>query len=596
MNHGSHISVWDISQEPQFASPKSNILVRLGLAKPDKPPAPQKIVRSDDLHFSSVVMSPDGGWLLTYAGEGWRLWSLKEQETTAAALALSHAAIRPTFSPDGKWLAAYRVADGKPSLSLWKLTTNPPSEVTVAMQNEYLPYSEESIVFSADGKWLAAVGHARLWQLGDEGPVGEPTVLGSQNEMFQAVAISGTGRWVAASSNQTIHVWDREAKDPAPRAHVLRGHEQHVERLAFSPDGAWLASASQDGDVRLWNVASDQIQDTVIVLRASGDQGRRQWQTLLFDPHARWLAAKGYNDICFWRLDAGALVDIARQVAAREFSSEELDRYRLNTPELQRDRTLRLAAAISGRLEQEPNNLALLSRRIDLYAFAGEFQPAIEDLRKWIELEPDNHWPYYCLLTFLAQTNQAEEFRRVGESMTERFREPLPENREILERVAKGRLFWADCGADWEEVAMLADRALAKAAENDHWVMPWAHIAKGLAEYRRGNYADAIEWSDMALTSGSATVHSVAVPANFVKAVAHAHLNEPKKAEMALAAAKKAQAAETPPSKNGPQWNDWYMGEVMLREAEATLLTKAPPQSAANQARAARQSGTSAKE
>jgi hypothetical protein len=91
-------------------------------------------------------------------------------------------------------------------------------------------------------------------------------------------------------------------------------------------------------------------------------------------------------------------------------------------------------------------------------------------------------------------------------------------------------------------------------------------------------------------------VHSVAVPANFVKAVAHAHLNEAKDAEMALAAAKKAQSAETPPSKNGPQWNDWYMGEVMLREAEATLLTRAPPQSAANQARAARQSDTSAKE
>lgn len=36
--------------------------------------------------------------------------------------------------------------------------------------------------------------------------------------------------------------------------HTLEGHTQGVSDIAWSPDGQYLASASDDGTVRLWNV------------------------------------------------------------------------------------------------------------------------------------------------------------------------------------------------------------------------------------------------------------------------------------------------------------------------------------------------------
>jgi COMPASS component SWD3 len=45
---------------------------------------------------------------------------------------------------------------------------------------------------------------------------------------------------------------------------VLHGHSRAVSQVRISPDGCWIASASADGSVRLWDASTGQHMDTLV--------------------------------------------------------------------------------------------------------------------------------------------------------------------------------------------------------------------------------------------------------------------------------------------------------------------------------------------
>jgi len=148
------------------------------------------------------------------------------------------------------------------------------------------------------GSWRAL--HDRAGGAGDRTGGAGPTAPPSE---AAALAFSPDGSLLAAGIGQTAQIWHVASRR---RLAVLTGHGGGtyggaVEGVAFVLDGQTLATASQDGTVRLWNVtAGTQIGDPLPGETAGNNTAR------LFDvdvsPDGKLLATAGVLGTRVWDL------------------------------------------------------------------------------------------------------------------------------------------------------------------------------------------------------------------------------------------------------------------------------------------------------
>ncbi len=106
---------------------------------------------------------------------------------------------------------------------------------------------------SPDGRLLAVNGRAVRTQLLSL-PDGKP-VAGWPKQTFSiwTPSFSPDGRWLSGGSwDRSVVVWD--ARDPARPPVLVHGHSQIVGQVAFDDAGKIMASCSNDGTVKLWDV------------------------------------------------------------------------------------------------------------------------------------------------------------------------------------------------------------------------------------------------------------------------------------------------------------------------------------------------------
>jgi len=84
--------------------------------------------------------------------------------------------------------------------------------------------------------------------------------LEGHTDSVSQIAFSSNGAILASVSGTTINLWN---VGTSTHRYTLTGHNSHVYAIAFSPDGRTLASGSQNGKIRLWNVVTGQYRVTL---------------------------------------------------------------------------------------------------------------------------------------------------------------------------------------------------------------------------------------------------------------------------------------------------------------------------------------------
>jgi WD40 repeat protein len=185
------------------------------------------------------------------------------------------------ITPDGQWFETVGT-ENEYSLRIWR-----PWDGRLVRQINLPRFPVHHVEFSPDGR-LVALAHDGT-QKDIPRIVIWDTIANVKRAAFalswswqisRSMAFSPDGRVLVAADHEYRGIRQYEVATGTERP-FLRGHQTTIEHFAFSPDSRYLAAASSDAPIFVWDLWHDSKKSTT----PTGEETNRLWK-MLADPNA----------------------------------------------------------------------------------------------------------------------------------------------------------------------------------------------------------------------------------------------------------------------------------------------------------------------
>ncbi|HLH56029.1 MAG TPA: protein kinase [Verrucomicrobiae bacterium] len=284
------------------------------------------------------------------------------------------------------------------------------------------------------------------------------------------------------------------------------------------------------------------------------------------------------------------LLQEARQAEATESRlRREAEVARQNEVELRRkaeanERVLRVQLLLAQGKEDEaerlinegPPALALVQAMYRIgfqHAVHKEWGAAQSNFTAIVAAAPTEHLAYHFLAAIHLQTRDFASYEQLRRLILNRF--SVTTNSLVAERMAKDCLILPPAEADLPAINQMTDTALR--AGKQHWAWVYFQNAKGLAEFRMGQFTNAINRMQAVVKVAGDPRREV--EAYSVLAMAHQQMHHLEEAQAALQKANEVFQREFPEINkfSDPDWNDQLLAQALLLEAKQALSEPPPP-------------------